>query len=1083
MSIEGAFSHTISSMWKYDVFLSFRGEDTRTNFTDHLHAALKKSGINVFKDDVELEKGKSTSPELSKAIEESRISIIVFSRNYASSTWCLNELVKIVQCMMTMKHMVIPIFYDVDPSVVRKQTGTFQEAFSKHEETFRENMEKVQKWRTALTEVANLSGWCLKDRLESKFIEEIVDEISRRLNPTTLMTGDDLVGLNSRLTRLLMLMSTSSNDVRMIGICGMGGIGKTTIARAVYDSISCEFEGSSFLANVREISEKRGLLCLQKQLISNILRKRKIKIWNVHDGIKMIRNRLRTFKILVVIDDVDNINQLNELTGKHDWFGRGSRIIITTRDKHLLMAHGVDYIYEAEKLDDNEALQLFNLKAFKNYQPPKEYEQLSKHVLKYASGLPLALEVLGSFLFGRTTDEWESALERLGRDSEKRILDILQISFDGLNESEKKIFLDVACFFKRKNKDHVTRILDSCGFDPTIGISVLVDKSLLTISNDNELLMHDLLKEMGHQIVKRESLEEPGKRSRLWEKTDISHVLTKNTGTEVVESIILEKEAQLSVDAKVFSKMIKLRLLKIHNLQLPQGLEYLSNELSFLEWNGYSLKSLPSSLLLDKTVELIMHYSRIEQLWKEIIQPLDKLKVISLSHSKNLNKTFPQIVQSMESLVELCLDRTPIKELPFPVEHLKGIVLLSMEDCKNLVTLPTNINDLKSLKTLSISGCSKLENVPENLGQVENLEKLDVSGTAIRRPTSSIFSMKNLKELSFRGCKGPPSNSWYLPFPFNLMSGRRSDPIITLKLPSLSGLPSLTNLDLSDCNLEEIPSEVGNLVSLQNLYLGKNNFVSLPSTINRLPMLMKLRLNNCHRLQSLPELPPNLQTLNVNYCASLKRLPNALQSCMIPYRAECICCRNCLKLSDYKTSVPSTPKELPNPIGEMTSIVIPGTEVPKWFSHQSEGSSIRIKCLPDMKLKGFFVTAVHFIQKHFPALIDNAYLRFRGNQEGENPNEIDLRAEDNYFQGTVSDHLWLIYIPIRFFCTVPHKYFFEFEFDTSGCPAITVSRCAAHPIYEEEFVEFDHPTEQCSSSISENNDHNRLHAEVLAGRS
>ncbi|XP_031262809.1 TMV resistance protein N-like [Pistacia vera] len=765
------------------------------------------------------------------------------------------------------------------------------------------------------------------------------------------------------------------------------------------------------------------------------------------------------------------------------------------------MTHGVDFIYEAENLDDEEALRLFSLKAFKNYKPPEEYEQLSKHVLKYASGLPLALEVLGSFLFGRTTDEWESALQRLG-----------------------------------KNKDHVTRILDSCGFDPTIGISVLVDKSLLTISDYTELSMHDLLQEMGQQIVKRESLEEPGKRSRLWEKVDISHVLTKNMGTEVVESIILEKEAQLSVDAKVFSKMIKLRLLKIHNVQLPQGLEYLSNELSFLEWNGYSLKSLPSSLLLDKTVELIMHYSRIEQLWKEIIQPLDRLKVISLSHSKNLNKTpdftkvpyleelilkgctglreihpslllhkklillnlrdctslttlprkinmeslkklvlsgclklktFPQIVRSMESLVELCLDRTPIKELPFPVEHLKGIVLLSMENCKNLVTLPTNIHDLKSLKTLSISGCSKLENVPENLGQVENLEKLDVSGTAIRRPTSSIFFMKNLKELSFRGCKGPPSNSWYLPFPFNLISGRRSDPVITLKLPSLSGLPSLTNLDLSDCNLGAIPREVGNLVSLQYLHLGKNNFVSLPSSISRLPKLMKLYLDNCHRLQSLPELPPNLDGLYVNYCTSLERLPNALF--ITPYPVGYISCVNCLKLSDYKASVASTPKEIPNPGCWFTSTVIPGSEVPKWFSHQSEGSSIRIKCLPDMKLKGFFLTAVLFTRKHFPALNNNARIGFQYSQEGRNMS-VDCSFPNKFIHGSVSDHLWLIYFPIRHFHIVPHKYFYEFEFYTSKCLAVTVSRCAVHPIYEEELVEFDYPREQCSSSsISGNN--------------
>ena len=147
---------------KYDAFLSFRGEDTRKSFTDHLYAALKNKGIYVFKDDKELEKGGSISPNLLEAIEESRISIIVLSKNYASSTWCLDELVKIVECKKR-DNEIFPIFYDVEPTAVRKQTTSFGEAFAKHEEVFRNNIEKVQKWRDALEVVANISGWELKD--------------------------------------------------------------------------------------------------------------------------------------------------------------------------------------------------------------------------------------------------------------------------------------------------------------------------------------------------------------------------------------------------------------------------------------------------------------------------------------------------------------------------------------------------------------------------------------------------------------------------------------------------------------------------------------------------------------------------------------------------------------------------------------------------------------------------------------------------------------------------------------------------------------------------------------------------------
>ena len=160
-------SSSIQNMphWPYDAFLSFRGADTRKSFISHLYAALNGKGIYVFKDDKELERGASISPGLLKAIEDSRISIIVFSQNYASSTWCLDELVKIVQCKNKNDHqqMVFPIFYDVEPTVVRKQTGSFREAFSKHEEAFRENLEKVKNWRDALKEVANISGWELNE--------------------------------------------------------------------------------------------------------------------------------------------------------------------------------------------------------------------------------------------------------------------------------------------------------------------------------------------------------------------------------------------------------------------------------------------------------------------------------------------------------------------------------------------------------------------------------------------------------------------------------------------------------------------------------------------------------------------------------------------------------------------------------------------------------------------------------------------------------------------------------------------------------------------------------------------------------
>ncbi|GMP65050.1 hypothetical protein CsSME_00026013 [Camellia sinensis var. sinensis] len=155
-------SSSVRSRWAYDVFLSFRGKDTRDNFVSHLYAALALKGIHTFKDDEKLERGKEISPELRKAIRESRFSIEVLSKNYASSRWCLDELVEILECSNT---TVYPIFYHVKPSEVRSQTeptqtGRFRDEFEKLVSKQGDlGIEKVQKWRNALEQVAKFSGW------------------------------------------------------------------------------------------------------------------------------------------------------------------------------------------------------------------------------------------------------------------------------------------------------------------------------------------------------------------------------------------------------------------------------------------------------------------------------------------------------------------------------------------------------------------------------------------------------------------------------------------------------------------------------------------------------------------------------------------------------------------------------------------------------------------------------------------------------------------------------------------------------------------------------------------------------------
>ncbi|XP_076905303.1 toll/interleukin-1 receptor-like protein [Bidens hawaiensis] len=231
-----------STSWKYDVFISFRGEDTRKTFVDHLFLTLEDRQIYTYKDDEQLLRGELIGPSLFEAIQESRIAIIVFSQNYASSTWCLDELAYIMKNRDERRQTVIPIFYDVEPSELRKQKAYYGEALARHE---LKNRNKVESWREALVKAGNISRWdprTVANGHEAKAIRSICEAIKQTLLKVMTCTeasaevsaNTDLIGVETRMQELKSFLKVGSGGVHMIGICGIWGSGKSTLVSSIY---------------------------------------------------------------------------------------------------------------------------------------------------------------------------------------------------------------------------------------------------------------------------------------------------------------------------------------------------------------------------------------------------------------------------------------------------------------------------------------------------------------------------------------------------------------------------------------------------------------------------------------------------------------------------------------------------------------------------------------------------------------------------------------------------------------------------------------------------------------------------------
>ncbi|KAL1188065.1 Disease resistance protein RML1A [Cardamine amara subsp. amara] len=334
----------------------------------------------------------------------------------------------------------------------------------------------------------------------------------------------------------------------IVGICGPAGIGKTTIARALHSCLSSNFQLNCFMENIREIynscghNEYSSKLCLQKKLLSNILNQDGMKV----DNLGAIRERLCEQKVFIILADVDDLKQLEALADETNWFGPGSRVIVTTEDRELLKKHDINNTYHVAFPTEEEARKIFCRYAFRKSSKQDGFEKLIERVTELCSKLPLGLRVMGSYLCKKTKDDWEDILQRLEKSLDPVELDIervLRVGYDSLRKKDQLLFLFIAIFFNCKDDVHVQDMLAENNLNVRLGLKTLENKSLIQRSIEGNIVMHKLLQQVGREAIQR---QDPGRREILIDTDDILTFLENDSDRTSVIGISLDMSTILN---------------------------------------------------------------------------------------------------------------------------------------------------------------------------------------------------------------------------------------------------------------------------------------------------------------------------------------------------------------------------------------------------------------------------------------------------------------------------------------------------------------------------------------------------------
>ncbi|CAN1325956.1 Disease resistance protein L6 [Linum perenne] len=912
---------------EYEVFLSFRGPDVRTHFADFLYGFLDHSKIRTFFDDVELRKGKELAPALVKAIEESKIFIPILSPEYASSKWCLLELARMVECWKQGNgHIILPIFYMMNPKDVRHQEGSYKKAFQLH--SWKHDIETINKWKEALKKVGELKGWSIKKSDgQGAIIRQVFSCIRSHLMRNYLLVTEQLVSIGPHVQQVMKLLN---KGVMVVGIAGMGGLGKTTIAMAVRDEVYMKFDYCFFLRDVREtLLGTSGIVALQKQLISTFPGHYE-NVEDASQGICIIKDRVCNHKTLIIIDDADKGFEFKEIFGNLEDFSSESRFIITTRnqkinDENEFSMH--DCIRDLGRAIVRE----------ENHQYPWRRSRIWSN--------EDALEML---INGEGTDRLEILKVRI-QDTTFKLTDRQFEKMSGLRHLEV-YFGEFEGSFKKILPNIRWLKLRNCFSMPIdLNMKKLVHFHLLDCHVRDDWSGWEIIKEAHKlKVVHLEHCSGLEKAPDLSWCGDLEllnieacvnmsgelHVgyLEKLKVLKLVDTMITE----LTGDIGMLQNLQEIHLKKSKLRELPEGIGRLPS-LEILDMLDDQLKlkefpALPTSLkrlyLSSPRISNLLDLENLEELsitnckyrFPGDIWKLSKLKTLNLSRFRckslleedgipsSLNKLeisnsnkldrLPNLT-NLSNLTRLVLIKTGVSEIVglkglrmleiFEIreapnlinldglEHLMLLKELSLDDCCALEQLPS-LWDLTKLQQLEISCCQLLIDQLSELKGLETLELLEcltITNCTSLGKLSSLSGLKNLKKLEINAC-----------FHLNDLTGLEkleflqclslNDCTLIKNLPGLSGLKRLQELDISNCTqLTEIEGLEG-MESLIHLYMSQCTSIKELPNLSGLKLFSSLDISGCTQLAEVTGLEKltSLKSLEMTDCLSIQKLPD-----------------------------------------------------------------------------------------------------------------------------------------------------------------------------------------------------------------